>query len=231
MDLDSSLNRLQDTCPSCGAGFAPALGGRVRKVQCPKCREVILRGPPGTAKPETAGRDSTMAALQARVERLEAVESRVELLEKQLEWLMDHRPPAEASLLRPGQRLRWLRAGANGTAVSDENAQREILLHNLRALRGGAISIQCAGDAVGAHEFADQLSSVFQQAAWRVDGPHPRTLSRSRRGLVLLGSTSPASPSLTAASMALSAAGFAVECGFDDALPAEQTILLVAPPL
>jgi len=56
--------------------------------------------------------------------------TRIELLEGQLAWLMDHRPAAEAALLRPGQSLRWLRG------MADWSAQSDALRHNL-AVAGG----------------------------------------------------------------------------------------------
>jgi hypothetical protein len=61
--------------------------------------------------------------------------TRIELLEGQLAWLMDHRPAAEAALLRPGQSLRWLRG------MVDWSAQSEALRHNLRALRTATLRI------------------------------------------------------------------------------------------
>lgn len=222
MEVATSRDQVQEICPFCGAPFAPALGSRVRKVQCPKCREVIHRG----ARPEkTAPGGDSAADLRARGEQLEAMESRIELLERQLEWLMDHRPPAEASLLRPGQRLRWLRGGASGAL---DEAPFDLLLQNLRALRGGAIVIQATAGDPAAWQLAGRIAGIFQQAAWQVEGPLERPFSRPQRGFMLFAGTFPAPASLTAASMAMTAAGFPLDCGFDESLPTEQTTLLVA---
>jgi hypothetical protein len=207
-------------------------------VQCPKCREiVVLKAPtpapvpvalvPSTPAPDLA---AEVAELRALVSRLETLPTRVELLEKQLEWLMDHRPAAEASLLRPGQKLRWLRGAP--TAWSGEGDplsghQGEILLHNARALRSAALTIVVTAGDVRARRLADRLKDLFGQAAWLVDGVHERLPVPGRHGLVLLTGGCPPPAGFVAASMCLTAAACPIFSGFDASLRENEIVLTV----
>jgi hypothetical protein len=212
---------IEDHCPACGASFALAPGSRRKKVQCPKCREIVtLPITPQPAGPEKAAPSNVPAAA---ADELVALRTRVEILEDQLAWLMDHRPAAEAALLRPGQSLRWLR----GTA--DWAEQSDILRHNLRALRTAALRIVTASDDPALRRRAEQMREIFLDAAWLVPAVEERDLAGSTRGLSLRGSACPPSRTLTACSMALTAAGFHVCCCLDGDLAEEDVVLVVAP--
>ena len=222
--------RLPEQCPACGAVFAPSLGARRKKVQCPKCREIVsLQAPPPiVVAPKKV--EPEWAELQARLVQLEALPARLELLEQQLEWLMDHRPAAEASLLRPGQRLRWFRGAPAALDGADDplaGLRGETLLHNLRALRSGAITIVAAAGDPAARTLAERLLEIFRQAAWIVQGVNETAVPSQQRGLVLLSGACPPPPVLTTASMALTAAGLPLCCRVDDRIGANEAVLTV----
>ena len=223
--------RLPDQCPACGAVFAPSLGARRKKVQCPKCREVVTLQAPAPIIVATKSPDPEWAKLQARLDQLETLPARLELLEQQLEWLMDHRPAAEASLLRPGQKLRWLRGAPADLDAGDDplaEPRGETLLHNLRALRTGTIKVAAAAGDPAARKIAERLLEIFRQAAWNVQDVTEAPLPPQQRGLALLSGACPPPSILTAASMALTAAGLALCCRVDDRLGANEVVLTVA---
>jgi phage FluMu protein Com len=230
----------EERCPACGAVFAPSLGVRRKKVQCPKCREIVMLKSPAPAAPTipvalVAGESAPPATaelveLRALVSRLETLPGRVELLEKQLEWLMDHRPAAEASLLRPGQRLRWLRSAPvpwTGEGEPLAGVQGEILLHNARALRSAALTIVVTAADAQARRLAERIKDLFCQAAWLVEGVHEKLLAPNQRGLVLLTSVCPPPPGFVAASMSLTAAACPIFCGYDTTVREHEIVLTV----
>jgi len=227
----------EEHCPACGAVFAPSLGVRRKKVQCPKCRAVVMLKASAPAVPVAlvAGEhapavSAELAELRTLVTRLETLPARVELLEQQLEWLMDHRPAAEASLLRPGQRLRWLRSAPvpwTGEGEPLAGVQGEILLHNARALRSAALKIVVAAADVQARRLAERIKDLFCQAAWLVDGVHEKPLAPNQRGLVLLTSLCPPPPGFVAASMCLTAAACPIFCGYDTTIRDQEIVLTV----
>jgi predicted Zn finger-like uncharacterized protein len=208
---------LEDHCPACGASFAIGSGPRRKKVQCPKCREVV------TLAALPAPVEKAVAALPSAPDELSALRTRVEVLEGQLTWLMDHRPAAESALLRPGQSLRWLR----GTA--DWSTQSDALRHNLRALRTATLRIVAAAEDPPLRRRAEQLREIFLDAAWLVPAVEELALAAGTRGLSLRGAACPPTRALTASSMALTAAGFQVCCCLDANLARDQVVLVVAP--
>jgi hypothetical protein len=235
----------EEHCPACGAVFARTLGVRRRKVQCPKCREIVMLKPAElpeamapaapvslvTTAPTPAAAE--LAELRALVSRLETLPSRVELLEKQLEWIMDHRPAAEASLLRPGQRLRWLRGAPvpwTGDGEPLSGLQGEVLLHNARALRSAALTIFAAAADAQARRLAERLKELFTQAAWVVNGVFEKALAPGQNGLVLLTGLCPAPPGFVAASICLTAAACPLFSGFDGSIRESEIVLTVAAP-
>lgn len=223
--------QLPEQCPACGAVFAPSLGSRRKKVQCPKCREIISLQPPPPIFVAPKEPEPAWAEMQSRLAVLESLPARLELLEQQLEWLMDHRPAAEASLLRPGQRLRWFRGAPAALDGADDplaGPRGETLLHNLRSLRSGSIAIVAAAGNPAALTLAGRLAETFRQAAWIVQGVNETALPPRQRGLALLSGDCPPPPVLTAASMALTAAGLPLCCRVDDRLGANEAMLTVA---
>lgn len=223
-------------CPACGAAFAPTLGARRKKVQCPKCREIVVLKAPApvalAASEPAPGIAAELAELRALANRLETLPSRVELLEKQLEWLMDNRPAAEASLLRPGQKLRWLRSAPiawSGEGEPLPGLQGEIVLHNARALRSGALTVFAAATDMRARRYAERLKELFCQAGWIVHGVHEKLLAPGQHGLALLTSVCQAPPGFVAASMCLTAAACPIFCGFDASVPDHEVVLTVGP--
>jgi hypothetical protein len=153
--------------------------------------------------------------------------------------VMDHRPAAEASLLRPGQRLRWMRGAPvpwNGQGDPYSGPQGEILLHNIRALRSAVLTIRVAALDPRARRHGERLKEFFSQGGWLVNGIFEHPVTPGQQGLILLTGVCPPPPGFVAASMCLSAAACEVFCGFDAHLRGDEVILTVgasapSPPL
>jgi phage FluMu protein Com len=79
----SALAEYQETrCPACGTAINTAATTRKRKVQCPKCREVVELGKvEALAAVPPSATAARIAELEARVLRLEALEARLAALE------------------------------------------------------------------------------------------------------------------------------------------------------
>jgi hypothetical protein len=105
--------------------------------------------------------------------------------------------------------------------------QGEILLHNARALRSGALTIVVVAGDAQARRLAERIKDIFSQAAWLVEGIHERLLSPNQRGLVLLTSLCPPPPGFVAASMCLTAAACPIFCGYDTAIREHEVVLSV----
>ena len=75
---------------------------------------------------------------------------------------------------------------------------------------------------------AERFVEIFRQAAWIVQGVNETAVPSRQRGLVLLSGACPPPPVLTAASMALTAAGLPLCCRVDDRIGANEAVLTVA---
>src|SRR5438552_9641236 len=87
----------ESVCPACGATIRSPASSRRRRVQCPKCREVVIIGESVEAQPAMPPPPAPPSAGAAAPERernserdrnrLEALEARVSALEEMLKSL------------------------------------------------------------------------------------------------------------------------------------------------
>jgi len=217
------------TCPSCGATFSGAALGKRRRVQCPKCREVVTL----EAKSPTTDLDrlkAELAELQGEVKRLAGLEARVAALEETL-GIHFGTPDAEPETVASPTHLRWLHRAETDSPENDRllDPRREaILQHNLQQSPGKLISIRSAmGDPV-ARELAERFKAVFERSSWRVDGVEEMPVSMAEHGLALAGGALPTPPDLATAYMAFTAAGFDFVPKLDPSLEPTDAVLIVA---
>jgi hypothetical protein len=216
-------------CPSCGATFSIASLGKRRRVQCPKCREVVVldrKAPVDLLESHKA----EVSALRAEIERLSALEIRVAALETAL-GLRIEAPPEEIEIPTQPMHLRWLHRDHTDVEDADfslDPAREEILQHNLRQSPGKMISIRSAvGDPI-ARQLAEQFKAVFERSSWRVVGVDEMVVPLAHHGLALAGGSLPTPPDLASAYMAFTAAGFDLVPRLDPSLEPNDAVLIVA---
>src|SRR5579871_5070503 len=131
-----SLETDETVCPACGAGIKAPSSTRRRRVQCPKCREVVVIE--GTAEKEmettlpAADVSNGMAEMHRRVESLEA---RVKVLEANVvaappTAAASPPPQPTAAAELPRRKLMWITA-MPGQSPEFSNEQWGALCHNL----------------------------------------------------------------------------------------------------
>ena len=193
-------------CPACGATIRASASSRRRRVQCPKCREVVFiesaLSPGSEPAPPSSPVADTTAEMRGRVESLEA---RVEALEAALRDAMAAGRPAPASA--PQRKLVWVSA-TPGRAPDFSAEQGNALFHNLGGVRTQAITIRTpAGDAA-ARAHAEWFKSIFERAGWTVLGPDEVPANTAPPGLSLAVPELPVGKEAAATYLALKAAGF-----------------------
>lgn len=222
-------------CPSCGAVFSIATLGKRRRVQCPKCREVV------TLEKEKEKKEvptdviealkSEVDVLRAEVERLSAMEARVAALERELSSLrIEAQPEVIESSAQP-LHLRWLSRKDAEAAHEDaalDPKREEILLHNLQQSPGKMIAIRSAAGDPNARQLAERFKAVFERSSWRVVGVDEVVLPTAQHGLALAGGALPTPPDLASAYIAFTAAGFDLVPRLDPALEPNDAVLIVA---
>ncbi len=193
-------------CPSCGASIKAPPSPRNRRVQCPKCREVVVIESRGTKKgsdPEptvpaedTGGEDRPrLAALEERVAALEAA-----LVRMVAGSVAESTNVAERKLL-------WV-AIAPGRGPEYSAAQAEALVHNLGTVKPQAIAIRIPGDDAVAAERATWFKTIFLRAGWTVRGPDKIAPENASRFLSLAVPELPVAEDAAKTYLALRAAGF-----------------------
>ncbi len=225
--MNRICERVEANCPRCGAALVIPPSIRKRKIQCPKCRDIIAIGAPLlTAAESRAPTGEEFADLKARVAQHEA------LIEKLLARAAPPEepaiaPPAGDSLLSPGTHLRWLRRDPDEAATAEVDAEQEsVLLHNLRVMGQREVIVQSTIEDETAWNFGERLSALFRQAGWTVQGPDAAPESPRHRGLVLAAGNCPLPKSATATYMALKAAGFPIASRLDAALRPDESVLI-----
>jgi hypothetical protein len=216
-------------CPACGATIGTASITRRKRVQCPKCREIIELEPPKKPATETPpAADLLNAELRVRLARLDDLEARVAALEKTLGPMASLRFLASDEP-RPTRHWKWLAPSdshRNTPGVPEEIA--DALLHNLGNFEPQALTIQATADNDRARQQAAQLKAVFERAHWTVRGPRERRAQGSETGLFLAVRSMPLPSEAAATYFALTASGFHLNSLFDPNLERDETVLIVA---
>jgi DNA-directed RNA polymerase subunit RPC12/RpoP len=228
-DTDPPVSPSEFTCPSCGAIFSIASLGKRRRVQCPKCREVVTvdRKSPTDLLESLKGE---LNVLRAEVERLSELEGRVFALEIAMGLRVE--PIAEPTE-GPSQavHLRWLprsNADVEESDVSLDPAREAVLQYNLQQSPGKMIAIRSAlGDPI-ARQLAERFKAVFERSSWRVVGVDEVAVPLAHHGLALAGGSLPTPPDLASAYIAFTAAGFDLVPRLDPSLEPNDTVLIVA---
>jgi len=196
-------------CPSCGAGIRAAPSARRRRVQCPKCRQVVVlesssgQEPPPTSPPPVPPTPD-IAAAENRT-RIDSLEARVEALEAALRDSM-----AAARTATPGtpqRKLVWVTT-TPGQAPEFSPEQDHALSYNLAGVRSQAITIRTPAGDPAARAHAEWFKAIFERAGWTVRGPEEIPPDTAVSGLSLAVPEIPVAKEAAATYLALKAAGF-----------------------
>lgn len=193
-------------CPSCGAVIKAPPSPRRRRVQCPKCREVVVIESREEPAPAAAKRTvRTPDADAAEQSRLDSLEARVAALEAILAQSHAQTPSTIPGI--PMQKLQWV-AGPGERAADFSPEQAKALVHNLGTVKSKEITIRApAGDRI-ASEHALWFKSAFERAGWKVRGPEEIEPHSAERALSLAVPELPVGQDAAATYLALKAAGF-----------------------
>jgi hypothetical protein len=228
----------ETACPSCGAVIKMPPSAKRRRVQCPKCREVVSLDGTDAVQPELVSepaRAPEPAAAEVRSEerrRIEVLEARVQALEAAVRALMEAGPaPSPGAAERKPQ---WLSA-APRSAPDFSPEQGRVLCHNLGHVRTQAIEIRTPAGDNFARARAEWFKSIFESAGWTVHGPEEVAPRSGAAGLSLGVPELPVAKEAAATYFALKAAGFEAIPILDDRLrvdksPGATTMALTLPP-
>ena len=225
--IKSSPHEFEETrCPACDASINTSSVGRRRRVQCPKCREVVDIGARKTT-PASAPTAATNVPIHVPLAELQALEARIAALE---EAFVKAAPalPIEITIQRPEKKWKWItHTNAHDGEKLPANVA-EVLWHNLGNFDGHTITIRAtAGDAATLARAAG-LKEVFERADWTVEGPLEVATRGSDAGLFLAVGGLPLPPAAAAAYFAMTASGFTLHSFLDPKLAGAETILIVA---
>jgi hypothetical protein len=210
----------ETACSACGAAIKAPVSTRRRRVQCPKCREVVfLESTPTQPAELTAPAALAPDMMAEERSRVESLEARVAVLEAALRDSM-----AAGRTVQPGpggRKLIWLTSDPD-CAPEFSPEQGRVLFHNLGGVRTQAITIRTpAGDA-SARAHAEWFKSIFEHAGWTVRGPEEISPDTAAIGLSLAVPELPVAREAAATFFALKAAGFAPIPVLDIALESER---------
>jgi phage FluMu protein Com len=213
-------------CPACGDIIKTASNARKRRVQCPRCREVVQLAPPNDAPPNSVDPISPIAALEARLSRLEGLETRIAALENALAapTIIPFPQPASPP---PRRKLKWVipSDAHRNPALSPE--VEEALAYNLGYAATRTITFHAALGAANAQPRAEKLKRVFERAQWTVSGPYEVAARSSDHGLSLAVGSLPLPSQAATAHLALTAAGFGLDSILDPNLRGDETVLVI----
>lgn len=218
-------------CPSCGAAIKAPASPRSRRVQCPKCREVVVienqPAPPAPTKerapvpPETAKDRAEAGHLEARLAALEAT----------VAALIAASPVPDRANER--KKLMWAPA-AEGDPLQVFQTERNLALaNNLGTAKPREIIIRAPeGDRVAADR-ARSFREIFERAGWTVRGPEGVNPDTASGSLALGVPELPVGKEAAETYLALKAAGFEPVPILDSALkgvPDATVLSLTLPP-
>ncbi len=204
-------------CPSCGAEIKAPSSLRSRRVQCPKCREVVtIEAPPESVPP--AKKERAPAPPESAQERShpETLEGRVAALEAAVAALLVAGSTGE----RGGEKkkLIWATADAADPLHAFVPEREFALAHNLGTVQPREIVIRApAGDLIAA-ERAACFRAVFERAGWIVRGPEYAAPETVGTALALGVPALPVGKEAAETYLALKAAGFEPVPVLDSAL-------------
>lgn len=197
-------NVLMVTCPACGKRQRVTRRG-AGKLVCGHCREQMELPPP----PEAGGKlTSERASLEERVQSMEKMAGRLEALEAEVARLRSMEFTARVSLKNPPEK----RAPATFAG-------------RLENCRAGRLQIHFAQHQARASEHATQISRLFVERGWQVDGPSPSALGRG--GTTFAVGALPMAPALADLFMALGASGVEVVSILDQNLALDEACLTI----
>ena len=215
-------------CPACNASINTSSIGRRRRVQCPKCREVVDLGGKKPAPAEKVTQPLLPGVkIHVPLAEIQALEARIAALE---EAFVNAAPvvPIQITLPRPEKKWRWIAQSSAQEADKLSANVVEVLLHNLGNFDGHTIAIRASAGNVRALARAAALKEVFERADWTVEGPFAVAPRGSDSGLFLAVGGLPLPPAAAATYFAMAASGFALNSYLDPKLTGTETILVVA---
>ena len=209
-------------CPACGARIKAGASTRSRRVQCPKCREIVILEPPaGKGSPAVTSAPVAIHTASQQQNRIDTLEARVAMLEKTVA------DATRASVEKSETPiLRWI---PSQPAPEFSPEQADALRHNLSIMQAHRITIQFPTGNAPALERAEWFKGVFEQARWAVRGPEITSVGSANAPRELsLATCLPVSVEVAATYLALRAAGFQPVAEFDPDLNDAEERLIVA---
>lgn len=220
-------------CPACGAKITVRTRGSPKKLQCPKCLQII---PVAPALPPPAGLPQELeeitrdlAALSVEVRRVAAeVEDQKRVtraLERELSVLgssAQAEPPVALPGIAPAM-------GPDGVGRRLNERQHTALVEALRTGGSCAVSVRCPLDDEEAARFAGELRAAYMEAGWRAGEPVRCEFDPRRRGLVIAAGELPAPVEVVRTFKAFAGAGLKAATCLDLDQLQEKVVLWVGP--
>ena len=199
-------DQAETSCPACGGWIKAPPSPRNRRVQCPKCREVVIIES-RVARSATAMEEQPPVERQSDEQRnrVVALEERVAALEAALVRVL---AGGAAGVGGAGVRkLLWV-ANGPGRVQEYSEAQGEALVHNLGTVAPQEITLRIPAGDVVAGERALWFQAIFLRAGWTVHGPEKIAPENAGRVLSLAVPELPVAEEAAKTYLALRASGF-----------------------
>lgn len=199
-------DQAETLCPACGGSIKAPPSPRNRRVQCPRCREVVvIESRAGKAAADAEAQPPAEKQSGEERSRVAVLEERVAALEAALVRMLAGSAAAGGAAAE--KKLLWVGNGP-GRAPEFSAAQGEVLVHNLGTVVPQEITIRIpAGDPV-AGERAIWFQAIFLRAGWKVRGPEEIAPENVSRVLSLAVPELPVAEDAAKTYLALRAAGF-----------------------
>ena len=190
----SNEDMLETPCPACGTAISTASIGRRRRVQCPRCREVVELKPAEKSAPKLAALPpAAVENVSVPVSKIAALEARIAALEAAAKASAPVQP-IEVVVQRPARKWKWLGHSASHEGEHLPTNVAEVFLQNLGNYDGQTIAIQIASGDKRALARATSLKEVFDRAQWTVFGPGEVIPRNAETGLFLAVGSLPLPP-------------------------------------
>ncbi len=233
------------SCPACGAPLTQCEGRRSKKVQCPKCRKIIILGgkdpmeAPGPGFEVFVTRE--LAELKARLAQLAPLQNRIAEIERELARarLTAPAPPPSPDVRpsRPSQRsidvLEVVAAPKPSPLIADAeyglSPETETRLEaSLHPPGGSPIDFLFAEENSAAESAATRLRKIFSHAGWVTQ--EPRATGHLMAGLALAAGTGRLSAQVAAIHRAFAGGGVVLAFQIDPGIADDRLVLSVGPP-